>query len=66
MSSWASDCHTKQLQKIVSLENGRQQTLLALINIMVIFGLCTLVYNDDGEQAISAIFIRDELLFPVR
>jgi len=65
MSSWASDCHTKQLQKIVSPENGRQQTMLALINIMVIFGLCTLVYNDD-EQAISPIFIRDELLFPVR
>lgn len=66
MSSWASDCLRKQLQEIVSLENCRQQTLLTLINIMVTFGLCTFAYSDHDEQAISAIFIRDEIFFPVR
>jgi hypothetical protein len=66
MSSWASDCLIKQLQEIVSLGNYRPQTLSTLINIMVTFGLSTLTYNDHDEQAISAIFIREEIFFPVR
>jgi hypothetical protein len=66
MSSWASDCLIKQLQEIVSLGNYRQQTLLTLTNIMVTLGLCTFAYCDHDEQAISAIFILDEIFFPVR